>query len=558
MKKSLLTLSAAAIALSGMAASPKQQLQASVKPSFDKIAEVKPYGKLHVADRKASMKKAPSKVGVAGDVITSVEGTKQDVTITASGYYLYWGIVLDYYENEEIASHVVYGENNEVYVYDILPSFPNESYIKGVKDGDKVVFEFPQTVYWEDEYEDGYDLTMYDLTAYEEDGEMQLTYLPVEGTCSLTFKIAEDGSWTTDELSEEKILGAGLYSEGEAWLGYGAVDLSIVPFTEVAVSVPDDFELSKDFWAYHADEYGWPVSWAQGYDEVYFQGLSREMPYACVKGTVEYADDAATITIAPDQYLGMEYGYYLYVKFAKVIVDEDGYEDFVLMPDDYKYQLIWDYEEETLVAKDPEVSILYNASKTEAYYLTELSDVKLVHQESYEGIPQNPKDLVYDEGSYGYQEFNFTVPGLSTDGDVLIPDCLSYIVYVDGEEWEFDAEEYELSESIVEVPWDLSEYYIYNWGGANREVDFFVEGITTLGVQSIYRYNGEETRSEIVTIDLEGDPSGVAAIGAGKKVADVKYYDLSGRQVVNPAEGIFVKRVTFEDGTVATFKKAIR
>ena len=54
------------------------------------------------------------------------------------------------------------------------------------------------------------------------------------------------------------------------------------------------------------------------------------------------------------------------------------------------------------------------------------------------------------------------------------------------------------------------------------------------------------------------DPSAVAAIGEGKKVADVKYYDLSGRQVASPAAGIFVKRVTFDDGSVATVKKAVR
>ena len=146
---------------------------------------------------------------------------------------------------------------------------------------------------------------------------------------------------------------------------------------------------------------------------------------------------------------------------------------------------------------------------------------------------------------------------MSTEGDFLDTDNLSYVVYVDGEEWEFDAEEYELEENMVEIPWNFGVYYIYNYGGALREVDFFVEGISTLGVQSIYRYDGEETRSDIVTIDLD-DPSAVAAVGADRKVKDVKYYDLSGRQVASPAAGIFVKRVTFEDGTVATFKKAVR
>ncbi len=113
MKKSLLALGAACIALSGMAASPLQKLDTSSKPLFNKSAEIQPMGKLQVAKANSSMKKAPAKIG-AEDVITSVEGTKQNVTITGSGYYLFWGIALSTYEEQEAASHIVYGENNEV------------------------------------------------------------------------------------------------------------------------------------------------------------------------------------------------------------------------------------------------------------------------------------------------------------------------------------------------------------------------------------------------------------------------------------------------------------
>ncbi|MDE6856157.1 MAG: hypothetical protein K2J34_06820, partial [Muribaculaceae bacterium] len=76
------------------------------------------------------------------------------------------------------------------------------------------------------------------------------------------------------------------------------------------------------------------------------------------------------------------------------------------------------------------------------------------------------------------------------------------------------------------------------------------------GVQSVYNYDGVETRSEIMTLDLE--TTAVDGVEAGRKMTDVKYFDLSGREVASPAEGIFVKRVTFDDGSVATFKQAIR
>ena len=185
--------------------------------------------------------------------------------------------------------------------------------------------------------------------------------------------------------------------------------------------------------------------------------------------------------------------------------------------------------------------------------------MKLVHQDDFAGVPADPNGLIFMDtyADYDYGTFQFNVPAVSTDGDFLDTNSLSYVVYVDGEEWEFDAEEYQLTENMVEIPWNFGVYYIYKYSGILREVDFFVEGITTLGVQSVYNYNGEETRSEIVEIEVD-DPSAVAAIGDVRKVADVKYYDLSGREVASPAAGIFVKRVTFDDGSVASFKKAVR
>ena len=81
-------------------------------------------------------------------------------------------------------------------------------------------------------------------------------------------------------------------------------------------------------------------------------------------------------------------------------------------------------------------------------------------------------------------------------------------------------------------------------------------GFDTIGVQSVYKYNGTETRSEIVTIDRI--PMAVDAVDADRNITNVKYYDLTGREVAEPASGIFLKRVTFDDGSVTTSKKVIR
>lgn len=559
MKKLLLLIGAAFVALSGTAAMP-QNLKVNGQIKTVQRSDVKAFGDFSASPERSVMKKSPAKAALSpADIITTVEGEKQEMIITGSGYYPYWGIGLAWFENEETASNIVYGDNDEVYIYNIIPLFPVNAYVKGVKKDDRIVVDLPQIVYWEDEAEEGY---LVDLYQYEAEtlptGGVSWDYVPSD-VSSLSLIVNEDGSMKADGLSMEGlVLAAGYCSDG-AWAFYTTWDLSMTPFNEVEVSVPEDIEVSEDFWSMKCEElgYGWNFSFAQAGEEIYFQGMSPYMPDAWVKATVEYGDSEAYVSIAQDQYIGTYGGSYVYTKCVKIGVDEWGDEDFVFMPEDYQYQLVWDYEENTMVPKDPEVILLFNGSKNSVYYVDYFDEFVIMHQDSFDGVPMDPYDLLYVDfmEDYGELQFVFFAPGFTEDGDVLMIDDLSYVIYVNGDQWTFDAAEYGLEEDLTEIPWNLKSDYIGAYG-SQHVVIFFVEGISSLGVQSVYKYDGKETRSEIVTIDL--DPDAVGTVDAGKKVASVKYYGLDGREVTNPATGIFVKRVVFEDGSVATFKKAIR
>lgn len=558
MKKSLLALGAACFALSSMAATPKQQYKQSPL-NYDRSATVQSLGNLHVGSAPSKMKKAPAKIGSAEDVINSAEGTKQDMTVTGSGYYVYWMYLIDY-QNESTAGHVVYGENDEVYLYNIIPYGATDTYIKGVKNGDKIEVNLPQTVIWFDDVDYGFKLCLLELDP-EESSEEDGNWFNLSDAASISFTVAEDGSITADGLSEELILGYA-YTDDDSWTGYGVSELSMTPFNDKAVEVPSDIEVSKNFWSYNCEElgYGWPVSWAQGYEEVYFQGLGSEMPDAWIKGTVEYDGSEAIISLASNQYVGVYYGFYVYTKAVKLLYNEEyDEEEYELLPDDYQYQLVWDFEENTIYPKDPDIVFLLNLGKDDLNYLEEFYDFTLLHQDSFAGIPQNPENLVFIDfmEDYGEYDLYFDLSGFSTEGDVLLTENLSYVIYVDDEEWTFDATDYNLSEDMVEIPWSFDSDYIFTYYGTMRQVAFFVEGISTIGVQSIYKYDGEETRSEIVTLNVD-DPTSVAGIGADKKVVGVKYYDVAGREVANPASGVVIKRVAYEDGSVASFKKIVR
>ncbi len=535
------------MALSGMAAS-LQGIQNLGTSKMLKTPSVKDFHKFKGADSAASMKKIAPGLSSMSNVITSAEGERVDVTVTSSGITASM-FGLEEYFDQTYASHIIYGENNEVYIYEIFPYLPTQSYFKGVKEGDKILVDLPQAIYYDDSFGmiEAYYL---DLMTWK-DGEW---FVP-EKKCTLTFSVDEYGTMTAEGLSSEVILGVGDSETGD-WIGLGAYDLSITSFDEVPVTLPDGYEATENFWTSVGAEYGWQVSFAQGGEEIYFQGLCERMPDTWVKGTVEYDDYTATVSIAQDQYVGDFYGYHIFTKCVEKNVDEDGnifYED--LMDPDYVYQLVWDFEEEKMVAKDKNVVLLFNTSKNDVYFVNDLEDLTLIHQESFEGVPANPYGLAFTDEmeEQGYSSFSFYLPAVSTEGDYLKVDDLSYVVYVDGEEWVFDAEDYVLEDSLEEVPWTFNGYWILKrYQSPEHMVAFFVEGISTLGVQSVYNYDGVETRSEIITLDLDG--SAVKSVDADKKVAGVKYYDTAGREVSTPASGLYIKRTTFTDGTTTTVK----
>ena len=539
MRKNLLAFGAACMALSGIAASPQ------MVPDINKAY---------------SVRKEARKIGSMTDIITSAEGEKKNVTVITSGLTIsYIGLIA--FEDQMLASHIVYGEDNEVFIYNIFADLPTDSYIKGVMVGDKVEVSLPQAVYYDDESGmiEAYYYTLVDIIdGVDEEGYAQTSFIPRE-KATLTFSVDEFGTMVAEGLHENLLFGA-VDSTDDSWIGLGASSLSISAFDEKPVELPAGLEVSRNYWTCVGNDYGWQVSYALDGDDIYLGGLSERMPEAWVKGTVERDGNMAVISIPQNQYVGDFSRYHIFTKCCEMATDEDGnvfYDE--LLPSDYVYQLVWDLDKQTIAAKDSDIVLLFNTSLKDVYFVNDLSDLKLHHQESYAGTPANPYGLEFEDfmEEEGFSMFSFYVPGIATDGNCLLTDSLSYVIYIDDEVWTLEAEDYDLDESLDEIPWNLNGYWIIRqYDSPLHRVPFFVEGITTLGVQSVYKYDGVESRSEIVTINLD-DPSGVTGAEAGN-VAGIKYYDLTGRELMHPEAGILIERVTYSDGSVASFKKTVR
>lgn len=489
----------------------------------------------------------------ASDVITSVEGETVDVTLTLSGITMS-GFGFQEFTDQVSGSHIVYGDNNEVYLYEIFPDLPTKSYIKGVKDGDKIVFDLPQPIFYEFAPDLGFPEAYY-LDILKMDEEMGW-YMPEE-KAALTLDIAEDGTMTAEGLDRNTIVGVADSDDG-TWIGLGAWAMSISIFDENPVQLPEGLAVAENYWTAVGNEYGWQVNFAQNGDEVYFQGLAERLPEGWVKANVKKDGGKTIVSIPQDQYVGDYNGYHIFTKVVRTSTDDDGYvflENF--MPSSYEFQLEWDEEGKTMKATNKNVLLVFNVSKGDIKLLNDLMDMRLINQTEFDGTPANPTDLVFEDAMQeeGFSLFSFNLPAVSANDRYLLLDDLSYIIYVDGEPWTFESEDYsDMDESLEEIPWTYDKYWICkDYESPVHHVAFFVEGITTLGVQSVYRYNGVETRSEIVTINVD-EIEAVETIDADQASENATYSDLSGRQVSNPGKGIYLKVTKNSDGTTKTQK----
>lgn len=64
----------------------------------------------------------------------------------------------------------------------------------------------------------------------------------------------------------------------------------------------------------------------------------------------------------------------------------------------------------------------------------------------------------------------------------------------------------------------------------------------------------KDQEGPVITLSFNYSTAGVRAAEAGKAVASVVYYNLTGRKVQKPASGVYIARTTYADGTVRSKK----
>ncbi|MBR6179850.1 MAG: thioredoxin family protein [Prevotella sp.] len=404
--------------------------------------------------------------------------------------------------------NVVLGENNTIYIKNIISQYNTGSWVKGTINGSTITIDFPQKA-----MEMSGTSYYVDLLSYD---EQEQWYLPKDGPRRLTL----DYDPVTNSIStpagsafasSEDVVA--LVDKDDGWTGYADWDINVSKMDAETVAAPAGLETSD--YSITAEEYeGSLVKVGFQGTDIYVQGISYTMPDAWVKGTVV----GDKVIFKNGQYIGPD--------------EQSGYHQFLVSAEGKKtwdndqgkivthYNLTegdieFDYDEATKTLSNGS-TFLVNAGTDEVYYLSAFTKALIKPFTEVAATPLKPKKLSLEEGGidfyqngWGWGVLTFDLSTKDVEGNYILPEKLTYQLYtrVNGEEKPMTLEAGEfiyLDEDMTEIPFDFTENWDIYINGATRNIYYHVIGPEAFGVQAIYRGLGEERRSEIAWVNVQG------------------------------------------------------
>lgn len=485
-------------------------------------------------------------------VIYFPEGIEKPYTKSIIG--LDWGESFQ----ENSCTAIVFGENNEIYIRDIIlraASLGFSSYVKGEINGSVISVPVPQMVV---EYEGGWgrEVALMEKTA---DNDWVVSDLP-----AISFSYNEATGVITSNLPGTP----GQYAIGlkwsfdDSWNEIGDFIQVYTPYDGEFVTVPEDVDLEEYY--YLDGTYAYSVKVGYQGNDLYIVGLSEALPNAVVKA--EMNGDKGYIP--QNELISTTMGYFVWTK----MMVPDPVLGWALVADTENYLLDIDLENKIIKSADPEQILILNCEYNRVFYLDGFVDFSLTVPTSYAGTPQNPYGIVFDGEEfrefYGVYGFTFNISNISKEGTILRTQDLYYSIFIDGDILEFEENEglygymYPNVEGIVtRMPFDFSNGYdIDAKSETERFIGIYPDGVTTIGVQAIYEYEGQTTFSDIVTLNVENNQisdSGVEVIRADD-IQEVSYFDLQGRKIAHPQKGMYIAKYLLKDGKTVSKKVWIK
>ena len=481
-----------------------------------------------------------------------------------AGHMVFWGDVISTTIDGHACDFVV-ADDGAVYIKDAMQTLISGNWIKGQKaEGDTVVFTFPQKYYMEpgmdDEGNETTDSTTYYLWRMKIN-DAGNSMVVDSASQQIRYVLRNDSLIRIDNFRDGIVLGLAT-DEGE-WVGYDDFASEWGKETATTAAPPASATIEDYEMAFGSEENGdndrRVVRVAFDGNDFYLGKISDNEPEAWAKGQIE----GDKVVFNGKVYMGVDSktGYHTY--FTGMGKKKVYYPEYDFTADSLYFvdQLVFNYDRDTKTLVSESNGVV-NAGKNTTYALNEYDTPTLKPWKEVAGAPKDPEitDFMPYMDDYGYGAMQIYMEKESTDGNLLNPDKLFYNIYFDGELFTFYPDEYKgIKDEMTDVPMDFTDNNDFMVSGQMHTVYFFLQGITSVGVQEVYKDGDKAYKSNLMsyTVNEDGTLTGIDRNIVNKGEANVKsvsYTDLSGRTISQPQHGIYLKTVKFADGSQKTVK----
>ena len=430
---------------------------------------------------------------------------------------------------------------NIITQYNRLSATKYDSWLEGNVDEGTVSFQLPQPV-----------MTLQGTTYYAtlmNLDQQQKTYVKASDQ-TLVLNYDETTGDVTPQPGSPFTTGqmvVGLTDLAGQWTGFADWNIDLRRVNDTTVEGPDTQEGWKQYTITAGGFEGALGNVFITGSDIYVQGVCPSLPEAWLKGTIS----GDKVTFPSGQFLGgdMTNDRFLYFFSATTSTskNEEGQDVTTYTLNDNPVTFDYDAATGSLTGgslfvvnngkRNGNPAYVYNQAKIQPFAEKAATPVAPLNLTLYEG---NFND--YNSG-YGWGHMEFNLPNADTEGNYLIPEKLSYALYVrvNGEERQlklYSSDYQNQTEPVIdEIPYTYGDDWDIFVRGQLRSVYYFVLGPEAYGVQAIYRGGGEEHRSDIAWVSTKGLGADVQPEAATPSYPDIDPNDVGGEIKFTPLTG---------------------
>jgi len=480
------------------------------------------------------------------------------------GYLAFFGYLYAIKQDAVVSNYVV--ADNALYLKNPFSLLVSKTWLKLDKENDSTYVADFQPIY------DNQGTNLYAVPLkYKESSNFWSLDTLADGTVNTKATFRYNKAAKTLKQIDDYVIG--LVDSNGGWYGYGDEQTKIV-------ALPDQYQqavISQDIkdavtpWAFTY----WDTDTTTTTNMVSLAHVGNNF---YVRNPYNNADDEWIVgqqngnTVEfKEQYLGPDStksGYHLFYYPATYIIKDTLVKDNSGNYQPQKYSVYtkaesqkftWDESTKTLTAESG-TAMLVNVGFSKLNYLNAYSDPEIKYFNDVAAVPADPawEEVVAYNNSYGFGDFSFNIFTKDVDGNFINPEKLHYRIYKDGDTSPlvFYRDEYKAQkeEEKTDFAYDYDDGSDISSSGNKKTIYYYFADYDSLGVQAIYDGGGEERKSNIVWYKPTTTGINNTLTPSGTTVKSEAYYDLSGRLVARPTNGVFIKKSVLADGTKKVIK----